>query len=596
MAQDLLRFSTAGSVDDGKSTLIGRLLHDSGGVYEDQLQAAARASKQGLELAFLTDGLRAEREQGITIDVAYRYFSTAKRKFIIADTPGHEQYTRNMATGASTALVALVLMDARKGVLPQTIRHVFISWLLGMRHIVVVINKMDLADLSEKAFYRIKQQFQPVAKQLEGVTFYFVPVVALDGDNVVRRSTRMPWFNGPSVLEYLESVPVEESGDQSPFRMPVQYVIRGEGHRCYAGQLASGAIAAGDKVVVLPSGKKSGVARIASFEQGQQEAFAPMSVSIWLEDDLDVSRGDMLADATRPPNSTRAFLAKLVWMSEVPLAVSRPYLIKHTSHTVCANVVEVKSRLNIETLEAQPAQELHLNDIGSVAVETHSSIFCDPYSENRKTGSFVMIDPMTNLTVGAGMIESVMETRSVHSHISGHRGLTVWLTGLSSAGKSTLGRAIYERLWARGYRVESIDGDEVRRYLSRDLGFSKDDRDENIRRIGFLAELLTRNGVIALVSAISPYREIRDEVRSRIPNFLEVFVNSPLEVCETRDVKGFYRRARAGEFPSFTGVDDPYEPPLSPEVECRTDLETIAESADKIIEAIDNLLGVRPAA
>jgi bifunctional enzyme CysN/CysC len=596
MAQELLRFSTAGSVDDGKSTLIGRLLHDSGGVYEDQLEAATQASRQGLELAFLTDGLRAEREQGITIDVAYRYFATPKRKFIIADTPGHEQYTRNMATGASTSQVALVLLDARKGVLPQTVRHAFISWLLGMRYIVVVVNKMDLVDLSEHVFKTILKQFEPLAKQLDGVGFYFVPIVATEGDNVVRRSTRMPWFDGPSVLEFLESVPVEMNGHAHPLRMPVQYVIRGEGERAYAGQLVSGSIAVGDEVMTLPSGRKSRVSRIPALDRDLEEAFTPMSISIRLDDYLDVSRGDMIVDPKRPPSSARAFRAKIVWMSEVPLSVSRPYLIKHTSQTVCANMVEIQSRLDINSLSTEPTKELHLNDIGIVSVETHRPIFCDPYAKNRHTGSFVVIDPMSNLTVAAGMIESVMDAKSARPHISGHQGLTVWLTGLSSAGKTTLSRAIYEKLWARGYRVELVDGDEVRRYLSRDLGFSKEDRDENIRRIGFIAELLTRNGVIAIVSAISPYRAVRDEVRGKIANFLEVFVNAPLEVCEGRDVKGLYRRARIGELPSFTGIDDPYEPPLHPDVECRTDLETIVESADKVINSVEARLPISKAA
>ncbi len=587
MALELLRFSTAGSVDDGKSTLIGRLLHDSGGVYEDQLQAATRASRSGLDLAFLTDGLRAEREQGITIDVAYRYFATKKRKFIIADTPGHEQYTRNMATGASNAHLGLVLMDARKGVLPQTTRHACIAWLLGIRNIVVAVNKMDMVGFQQDVFKAIQQQFEPLAKKLEGTTFYFVPVVALDGDNIVQRSQRMNWFDGPSVLEYMETVPIEQCGEAQSFRMPVQYVIRAGDTRGYAGQVISGAVAVGDEVLVLPGGRRARVEHISSYDQGIEEAFAPMSTSICLNDHLDVGRGDMLANPDTPPKSTRAFRARIVWMSDTPVSLSSPYLIKHASQTVCANIVEVVSRLDIAKLSEESAGELRLNDIGIVAIETHRPIFCDPYAENRYSGSFILIDPITNLTVAAGMIESISEPKSTKPRVTGHQGLTVWLTGLSSAGKSTLSKAIYERLWARGYRVETIDGDEVRRYLSRDLSFSKADRDENVRRIGFLAELLSRNGVVALVSVISPYRAVRDEVRSRIANFLEVYVNAPLGVCEGRDVKGLYRKARSGEIASFTGIDDPYEPPLSPDVECRTDQETIAQSADKIIEAIE---------
>jgi len=586
MALGLLRFNTAGSVDDGKSTLIGRLLHDSHGIYEDQLQAATKASRNGLDFAFLTDGLKAEREQGITIDVAYRYFASPKRKFIIADTPGHEEYTRNMATGASTAHASLVLLDASKGVLPQTIRHAFISWLLGIRHILVVINKMDLVGLGQDRFEEIQRQFEPLAKKLVGAKLYFVPVVATDGDNVVFRSTRMPWFHGASVLEYLENIPAEEGSDEDPFRLPVQYVIRADGDRGYSGQIVSGSVAVGDQVLLLPSGRKTRVSRIPSFGQDLNEAYAPMSASICLEDHVDLGRGDMIVDAERPPVSTRSFRAKMVWMSDVPLSITKPYLIKHTSHTVCANIVEIKSRLNITSMSEEPAKELRLNDIGIVDVETHKPVFCDPYAKNRQTGSFIVIDPATNLAVAAGMIEVALESKSKLPHISGHGGLAVWLTGLSSAGKSTLSKAVYERLWARGFRVELIDGDEVRRYLSRELGFSKEDRDENIRRIGFIAELLTRNGVIALVGAISPYRKLRQEMRDSIANFLEVYVNAPLNVCEGRDVKGLYRRARAGEIPSFTGIDDPYEPPLAPEVECRTDLETIAESADKVVDAI----------
>jgi bifunctional enzyme CysN/CysC len=338
------------------------------------------------------------------------------------------------------------------------------------------------------------------------------------------------------------------------------------------------------------------VERIPSYDEDLQLALAPMSVSICLDDHLDVGRGDMLVDADNPPKTARAFRAKIVWMSETPIATSRPYLIKHTSQTVCANVVEVISKLDVCKLTEEPSEQLALNDIGIVKIETHRPIFCDPYTKNRQTGSFVVIDPITNLTVGAGMIDSVAESMSLRHPMTGHNGLTVWLTGLSSSGKSTLSRATYERLWARGYRVELLDGDEVRRFISRDLGFSKEDRDENIRRIGFLAEMLTRNGVIALVSAISPYRAVRDEVRARIPNFVEVYVNAPLNVCEGRDVKGLYRRARSGEIKSFTGIDDPYEPPFSPEVECRTDLETVADSIDKIVTAVESRVALRQAA
>ena len=594
MTQSLLRFNTAGSVDDGKSTLIGRLLHDSHSVYDDQLQAAAKVSRNGLDLALLTDGLRAEREQGITIDVAYRYFSTPNRKFIIADTPGHEEYTRNMATGASTAEVTLVLLDASKGVLAQTIRHSFIAWLLGIREIVIVVNKMDLVAFSEEVYRKIQKQFEPVAATLPGVNFYFVPTAAVDGDNIVNRSQRMPWYRGMPVLEYLESVTAENhsAGEDDAFRLPVQYVIRETGERGYSGRVVSGSISVGDEVLILPSGRRSRVLEIPSYDGDLMSAYAPMSVSLRLEDHVDIGRGDMLVDPDRPPKSAQAFRAKLVWMSDSPLATTRPYLIKHTSQVVCAKIVQVVSRFDINKIAEQPASELQLNDIGLVDIETHRPLFCDTYRDNRDTGGFVVIDPATNLTVAAGMIESVHDRKPAMNYVSGHIGITVWFTGLSSAGKSTLSHAVYERLWTRGYRVELIDGDEVRRNLSRDLSFSKEDRDENIRRIGFLAELLSRNGIITLVGAISPYRAIRDEIRSKIPNFLEVFVNAPLKVCESRDVKGLYLKARAGQIRAFTGIDDPYEPPLHPDVECRTDLETIRDSADKVIEAIETRMGI----
>jgi len=594
MAQELLRLSTAGSVDDGKSTLIGRLLYDSGSLYDDQVKAVGRASTTGpLELAFVTDGLRAEREQGITIDVAYRYFSTQRRKFIVADTPGHEQYTRNMATGASTSQVALVLMDARKGVLPQTVRHTFIASLLGIKNVLVAVNKMDLVDLRADVFESIRRQFEPLRNKMTDVEFCFVPVVATDGDNVVRHSKRMSWYKGSSILEYLETVPIAENPEEQPFRMPIQYVVRAEDYRGYAGQIVSGSVAPGDELLVLPSYKRVRVASLPSFHHDLAEASAPRSVSICLDDHVDLGRGDMLADIDNPPQAARSIHAHVVWMSETPLSLDRPYLIKHMSQIVCGEAVAIASRLDLVNLTEQPAESLKLNDIGTVTIQTHRPIFCDPYLVNRHTGSFIFIDPVTNLTVGAGMIEGVLEDRTSKSRLTGADGLTVWFTGLSSAGKTTLSRAVYERLWARGHRVEPLDGDEVRLHLSRGLGFSKEDRIENIRRIGFVAEMLTRHGVIALVAAISPYREAREEVRARSSNFLEVYVNAPLKVCEERDVKGLYRKARSGEIPRFTGIDDPYEPPLSPDVECRTDLETVGESAERIVDAIETRLYLR---
>ncbi len=591
MEPDLLRFTTAGSVDDGKSTLIGRLLHDSHAVYEDQLESVRQASHGSLDLAFLTDGLRAEREQGITIDVAYRYFSTPRRRFIIADTPGHEQYTRNMATGASTARLAVVLSDARKGVLPQTRRHACISWLLGIRRVVLAVNKMDLVDWSRERFEQIRCDFEAVARKLPGCRVDAIPVSALTGDNVVTASDTMPWFEGGSLLEYLETVSVEEPGSGT-FRLPVQYVIRdGSDFRGYAGQIASGSVQPGDEVMVLPSQRTARVRSICAYGGDLERAFAPMSVNLRLDDELDIGRGDLLADPSAPPASARKLRATLVWMSETPLAVQRPYFVKHAAQRVCAEVTRAISRLDIGALEDRECSELKLNEIGTVDLETHRPLFCDPYEQNRATGSFILIDPLTNATVAAGMIRETLEAGPPRANGNGQPGLTVWFTGLSGAGKSTLSRAVYERLWATGRKVELLDGDEVRRHLTRDLGFSRGDRDENIRRIGFVAEMLARNGVVALVSVISPYRAIRDEVRARTRHFVEVFVNAPLEICESRDPKGLYRKARAGEIRGFTGVDDPYEAPLEPEVECRTDRETVAESVEKVLAAINRVLG-----
>ena len=591
--QGLLRFTTAGSVDDGKSTLIGRLLHDSKGLYEDQIESVRRVSRDGLELAFITDGLRAEREQGITIDVAYRYFSTPRRRFIIADTPGHEQYTRNMATGASTASLAVLLIDARKGVLPQTRRHAAISHLLGIRRMVLAVNKMDLVGFREEVFESIRVSFLEFSQLLGPCEIDSIPLSALDGDNVVERGERTPWYSGPSLLEYLESAPAGTVPERCPFRLPVQYVIRNaSGSRAYAGQIAAGELHPGDQLLVLPSRKAARVLSLPARDGDLKRAYAPMPVSVTLDDHVDVGRGDMLADPAQPPVTARRVRARVVWMSERPLALQTAYLIKHTTQTVCAEAVRMLSRLDVETLSELPCEQLRLNEIGTVEFETHRPIFCDPYSANRVTGSFILIDPGTNLTLGAAMIECAEaggEIRSIAPSL-GRRGMTIWLTGLSSAGKSTLGQALFDRLWARGGKVELLDGDTVRRNLCKGLGFNKEDRDENIRRIGFVADLLTRNGVVVVVCAISPYRAIREEVRRQIGDFIEVYVNAPLAVCEQRDVKGLYSKARSGKLPGFTGIDDPYEPPENPEVECRTDLESPQESVERVLRCLESRL------
>ncbi|MGC2698302.1 MAG: adenylyl-sulfate kinase [Candidatus Angelobacter sp.] len=597
-SRGLLRFLTAGSVDDGKSTLIGRLLHDSGAVYEDELASMAkRSSANGhkFDPSLVTDGLKAEREQGITIDVAYRYFSTPRRKFIIADTPGHEQYTRNMITGASTAQTAVLLMDARKGVLPQTRRHTYIVWLLGIRSIIVALNKMDLVGFDPAIYEKLKQEFLECAASLNFHEIQFVPVSALDGDNIIAKSERMPWYDGPFLLEALESIETHDDPYSEPFRLPVQTVIRSnQDFRGYGGQIVSGKVRSNQELLVLPSERYVTVDEIDLYEQKLGEAFAPMSVLLSLKEHTDLGRGDMLCDPQYPPAQAKRFRAKLVWMSPEPLKIGEPYLLKHTTQTACMSVLSLLHKTDIHTLEEVPADSLQLNEIGEVEIETHKPIFCDPYAVNKATGNFIVIHPTHNATVAGGIILQPHKQAANDGGVSlsmsnGNgtgNGLTIWITGLSGAGKTTICQAVHTELLARGIRAETLDGDVIRKHLSRDLGYTKSERNENIRRIGFVAQLLTRNGVAVLVSAISPYRAIREEIRANIGNFIEVFANAPLEVCEQRDPKGLYSRARAGQFQGFTGIDDPYEPPVSPEVECRTDLESTKESVDKVVAAI----------
>lgn len=597
-SRDLLRFLTAGSVDDGKSTLIGRLLHDSGGLYEDELASMLKSSPVNghkFDPSLVTDGLKAEREQGITIDVAYRYFSTPRRKFIIADTPGHEQYTRNMVTGASTAQAAVLLMDARKGVLPQTRRHAYIISLLGIRTIIVAMNKMDLAGFDQAVYDRLKQSFLEFAGALGFEDIRFIPMSAFEGDNVITKSERMPWYEGRPLLETLESVQADDGLRTRHFRFFVQTVLRaGQDFRGYAGQIASGKVRPDDKVLVLPSGEQGTIAQAAVYTRTFDEAFAPMSVVLSLKEHTDLGRGDMLCDPEHPPARTKRFRARMIWMSTEALRKGEPYLIKHTAQTACMNILELRNKTDIHTLEEVPAETLQLNEIGEVEIETHKPVFFDRYSDNRATGSFIVVHPLHNATLAAGVILAPHERprngpESLQTSPGANgagRGLAVWVTGLSGAGKTTICQAVHTELLARGIRVEMLDGDVVRKHLCRELGFSKAERDENVRRIGFVAQLLTRNGVVVLVSAISPYRAVRDEIRAGIGNFIEVFANAPLEVCERRDPKGLYKKARAGEFRGFTGIDDPYEPPLAPEVECRTGLESTKESVDKVIAAI----------
>jgi bifunctional enzyme CysN/CysC len=596
----LLRFLTAGSVDDGKSTLIGRLLYESGGLYDDQLESVRKASAQkngNVDLSLITDGLKAEREQSITIDVAYRYFSTANREFIIADTPGHEQYTRNMVTGASTADLALMLVDARKGILDQTRRHAFISWLLGIRRILVAVNKMDLVNFDSRVFADIQANFMELTRFLDRVETCFIPLSALGGDNVVSRSSRMPWYTGPSLLELLETVTVDGDPGKAYFRFPVQNVIRpDQDYRGYAGRVVSGLVRPGQEVIALPSGRRTKIESINLYQASLEEAVAPKSVILTVFDHLDLGRGDILADPDHQPMMSKRITADLIWMSQASLRLDTPYLVKHTTQTLCCSVIRLVTKLDIHTLQDVAADTLHLNEIGKAELEMHKPILHDAYLTNRIMGSFIMVDPWTNDTVAAGMIlqrATQVDSAGVRScaGLNGtsklqSRGLGVWFTGLSGSGKTTICNAVFTELLARGIRVEMLDGDAVRQQLSSDLGFSKRDRDENVRRIGFVTRLLSHHGVVVLVAAISPYRSVRDELRQGVENFIEVYVNAPLSVCEQRDPKGLYKRARAGEIVGFTGIDDPYEEPLAPEVVCDTEGETVKESADKVIAAI----------
>jgi bifunctional enzyme CysN/CysC len=594
----LLRFITCGSVDDGKSTLIGRFLHDAGGVYEDQLAAVAQASSQNrgsIDFSLITDGLKAEREQAITIDVAYRYFSTPARKFIIADTPGHEQYTRNMITGASTSDLAILLVDARKGILQQTRRHAYLVWLLGIKHIILAVNKMDLVGFDPAVFNEVREKFQEFTRFMTNIRMYSVPISALNGDNVVLPSASMPWYAGPSLLQLLESVPVEDDRNFTDLRFSIQLVIRPEqDFRGYAGQVLSGVLKPGQEVVALPSGRSTRVDRIFLYETELERAFAPQSVLVTLKDHIDLARGDMLVDPERLPIVSSGLRAELVWLSATQLRCNRPYLIKHASQILCGTVTRIVHKLELSNLRHSPAESLALNEIATVEIRTHKPMFFDPYIACRHMGNFIMIDSVTNETVGAGillekaaspaMLDAADCATSIRSE--NNSGITVWFTGLSGAGKTTICSAVATELLARGFAVEVLDGDAIRAHLCSDLRFTRKDRDENIRRIGFIAELLVRHGVIVLVSAISPYRAARDQVRATIPNFIEVFVDAPVGVCEQRDPKGLYRKARAALISGFTGIDDPYEQPLAPEVHCCTDRESIQRSTAKVLAAV----------
>ena len=610
LTRELLRLATAGSVDDGKSTLIGRLLLDTGSLLSDHL-AEVSGDRAEPDLAALTDGLRAEREQGITIDVAYRFFSTDRRSFILADTPGHERYTRNMFTGASTADVAVVLVDARSGVVRQTRRHVHISALLGIEHVVVCVNKMDLVDWDPERFREIEEQARELARRFGIPDLVAVPVSALRGDNVASRSAHTPFYAGPTLLEYLEEVDVQADRDLWRLRLPVQWVGRPQdgSSRLYTGRMISGTLRAGDEVVVLPAGATTTISEIDTLSDDSTEAMPPLSVAFRLADQLDVARGDMLVGPGDQPPSARDLEGTVCWMADEPLHVGRRYALKHTTRTVRATVQEIIDRTDPETLETQPEPtSLALNDIGRIRLRTSAPVLADPYVKNRGTGSFILIDEATNETVGAGVIREarVVEIgRAVRRDVTWHpsaldrderwlaidqRGGTVLLTGLSASGKSTIAVSLERRLVDSGQSAYLLDGDNIRQGLSEDLGFSPAERTEHIRRVGQVARLIADAGTIAVVSLISPLAADREHFReahkqANLP-FFEVFVDTPVLECERRDPKGLYARARAGLIKGFTGIDAPYEAPERPELRIDTTRTSVPEAVAQIVELL----------
>jgi bifunctional enzyme CysN/CysC len=606
--KDLLRFITCGSVDDGKSTLIGRLLYESKLVYEDQLAALAVDSKkvgtQGddLDLALLVDGLAAEREQGITIDVAYRFFSTDRRKFIVADTPGHEQYTRNMVTGASTADLAIILIDARKGVLTQTRRHSYIVSLLGIRHVVLAVNKMDAVDYDQATFDAIVADYQAFAQQVGLSAITCIPMSALKGENITTRSDKLPWYRGPALMEHLETVTVEDRVLHAPFRLPVQWVNRPSmDFRGFAGQIASGQVAVGDRLRTLPSGKEATVARIVTYDGDLPRAQAGQSVTLTLDHEIDVSRGDLLTAAAEPAGVADQFQTTLIWMHEQPMLPGRQYLLKIGARTVNATLATPKYRVNVNTLEQQPALQLELNEIGVCNVTLDSPVAFDPYAENRETGGFILIDKLSYDTVGAGLLQSATRraenihwqaldvNRAARSQLKGQRACALWFTGLSGSGKSTIANLVEKRLHALGRHTYLLDGDNVRHGLNRDLGFTDADRVENIRRVAEVAKLMVDAGLIVLVSFISPFRSERRMAREKLESgeFIEVYVETSLAEAEKRDPKGLYKKARSGELRNFTGIDSPYEVPEQAEITIRTAELTAEEAAERIIGELD---------
>ena len=617
--KELLRFLTCGSVDDGKSTLIGRLLYDSKMIYEDQLAALRKDSRQhgttgdDFDPALLTDGLKAEREQGITIDVAYRYFSTDKRKFIIADTPGHEQYTRNMATGASTCDLAVILIDARRGVVVQTRRHSFIVSLLGIRHVLVAVNKMDLVDYRQEVFDQIRADYQAFAARLDIPDLHFIPISALKGDNVVDPSPRMPWYEGPTFLRFLETVYIGSDRNLQDFRFPVQWVNRpNPDFRGYSGTIASGIIRAGEEVLILPSRRRTRVARIVTADGDLDEAFTPQAVTLTLADDVDVSRGDMIVRPGNVPEVADHFEAMVVWMHEDRLLPGKTYWFKHSSRVLPGKVDRVRYRVDVNTLRRMPAPGLELNEVGRVAVSLAAPIAFDDYRRNRSTGAFILIDRITHATVGAGMILTQRtdedrrarwdETRHLEtleeapSRIEpaerqarfGQRPATILLTGLTGTGKTTIAQALERRLFDDGYAVAVLDGQQLRRGISRDLGFSADERSENLRRGAEIARLLNETGLICIAAMVAPSREARARAREVIgpDRFVEVHLTAPEDVRRTRDASGHYAMADTGEIPDFPGVSAPYEAPENPDLTIDTSRKGIAEAVDALVQLL----------
>ncbi|API58792.1 adenylyl-sulfate kinase [Tardibacter chloracetimidivorans] len=603
--KSLLRFITCGSVDDGKSTLIGRLLYDSKMIFEDQLAALEADSKrvgtqgQEIDFALLVDGLAAEREQGITIDVAYRFFATEKRKFIVADTPGHEQYTRNMVTGASTADLAVILIDARKGVLTQTRRHSYLAHLIGIRNIVLAVNKMDLVDYSEARFNEIVEDYSAFAKSIGIDSFVAMPISGFKGDNITSLSPNTPWYTGPALIEHLETVPLDNDRlAAAPFRMAVQWVNRPNlDFRGFSGFVNSGTVRPGDVVRVLPSGKTSKVSRIVTLDGDLDQAVAGQSVTICLADEIDCSRGDVITIADSPLEVADQFETTIVWMADEPMLPGRPYWLKTATTTVSATVTDEKYQVNVNTMEHIAGKTLDLNAIGVCNIALDRPVAFAPYAENHDLGGFILIDRMTNTTVGAGIIhyalrrsqnihwQAVDITREAHAKQKNQKPKLLWFTGLSGAGKSTIANLVEKKLHALGRHSFLLDGDNVRHGLNKDLGFTDADRVENIRRVGEVAKLMTDAGLIVLTAFISPFRAERDMVRRMLPDgeFIEVHIDTPLSEAEKRDVKGLYKKAREGQLKNFTGIDSPYEPPESPEIRIDTTKMSAEEAAELIV-------------